>query len=113
MQEYTIRFARFNQNNLNFLPFEFEGAEAFNETYYSSFEDVLAHSITAGYIKNIAEARCFCDGNDDVEPYFTANTPAEECETYLSTFQMWTSENWEEGEEPTFESDICVYNFYQ
>lgn len=87
---YTIKFKEHDQDNVNFIPVN-SAEEAKEKSDYFGYEKVLAHSLEYGFIKDISEAKTFCDGGDHVEPYFTSETPEEEVCHYLENASDWNS----------------------
>lgn len=115
LSTYTIEFARYEQDNVNFIPVYTKILESVMEANpYHDFDYIVKHSIKEGLISSLEEAKTFCDGGDSIEPYFTTNTPAEECSTYVEYYEEWVCGlEWEEGEEPEFDTLITNYKFFQ
>ena len=79
MSTYTIKFQSNDQDNLAFIPFNVGDKMPCN----LDFDTVLASSIRQEYIQNKAEIKTLVTGSDEVQPYFTSETAADDCKATL------------------------------
>lgn len=77
---HTIRFMEHDQDNLNFFDFTKKDRRKLSDIY--DYRKIVKDSIEDGRIKHEDDIRCFVDGSDHVQPYFTSNTADEEYATY-------------------------------
>jgi hypothetical protein len=108
---YTVKNKQHEQDNINFI----DVVNAKEEMpSFLDYEEVLAYSLSNNLIEDEDDIKCLCDGGDYVEPYFSAESAAFECEMYVENNPFITLD--EEGNkiEKTlrFDSEIEEYELY-
>ena len=103
---YTIKFKHHDQDNVNFFDCRFDELNLNDDSAVAALE----YSLSEGILDNPQNIKCFCDGGDHIEPYFTSLTPAEEVDTYID-FELLQRPN-EMSESLEFDEEKKVYDFF-
>ena len=80
VMRYTIKFRENDQDNLNFIPFEYGVSKM---PPYLDFDEVFEHSAEMGYLTDPKEIKTLVDGSNHVEPYFTSLPAWEDCKATI------------------------------
>lgn len=95
---YSIEIKAHKQDVVNFI--DFKAGDEMPE--FLIYEEVLNFSIRNHYIKNESEIKSLCDGSNHIEPYFSDESAAYNCQATLLA---------EEGA-PKFKEDVTYYELF-
>lgn len=111
MKTYTVKNKQHEQDNINFIDVKNAKEEM---PSFLDYDEVLAYSLENGNITSEANIKSLCDGGDHVQPYFSENDAAYECEMYVEYTPFYTTD--EDGNEVEktleFDSEIEEYELY-
>lgn len=98
---YSINFKQDKQDSINFH--DFSGRQDWEREFGSwfNFDEILKDSIRRGEVANEEEIECFCDGSNNINPYFSSNSAEYEAQTLL-----------EESEGIEFDPEVTEYDAY-
>ena len=109
---YTVKNKKHDQDNIKF--FDVTNAKE-QLPDFLDYDEVLAHSLKNGNITDESNIKSICDGGDHLEPYFSENDAAFECEMYVecTSFEVQNQETGEwESKTLEFDSDIDFYELF-
>ena len=108
--KYTIKNERDEQDNINFI--DIINAEKELPSFLN-YKDVLKHSLNSDNITSEKNIKSLCDGGDHLEPYFSENSAAYECNIYLEYTPFIVIENGQEVEKTLkFDKAVNVYELF-
>jgi hypothetical protein len=111
MKTYKVENRENNQDGINFI----DVVNAKNEMpSFLDYEEVLEFSLKNGNIENENSIKSICDGGDHVQPYFSENTAAFECECYVenTSFEVKNEEGEFETKTLKFDANIFEYELF-
>lgn len=111
MKTYTVKNKQHEQDNINWIDVNNAKEEM---PSFLDYEEVLAYSLENGNITDEKNIKSLCDGGDHVQPYFSENDAADECEMYVENTPFEVQNEDGEWEEKTleFNSEIEEYELY-
>lgn len=104
-RSYTIYIRPHDQDSVTFMPFD---PNVDTVPSYLDYDEVLAFSIEQGEIGDETDIVSFCDRSNHIEPYFSSNTAAYECQIMLEN--DFTDDN---GDNFEFDPNITEYYIYE
>lgn len=108
---YTVENEENNQDGINFIDVTNPRTEI---PAFLDFNEVLKHSLKIGSITSENNIKSLCDGGDHVEPYFSEESAATECELYLdnTTFEVSDKEGGYIEKTLEFDPEITNYEMF-
>jgi len=89
MKTYTVKNQPNDQDNINFIDVKNAKKEI---PSFLDYDEVLKYSIENGNITSESNIKSLCDGSDNINPYFSENNAAYECEIYLEYTTFYTTD---------------------
>jgi len=104
---YTVKNKKHEQDNINFINFDIKR----NFPSFLDYDEVLKFSIESNCIENEADIISLCDGGDHIQPYFSSNPAADECQMYVENKEFEVQKENGEYKTTSIEFDVNVQDY--